>query len=57
MGMLKRRLNVKVDECRWSRLERDGARRDLPIAVLAGEAIDESFPYPSRRNQWRHTRR
>jgi hypothetical protein len=57
MGVRKQRLNFKVDERLGSRLERDVARRDVPAALLVVEAIDGSVPYPSRRYQWRHTRR
>ncbi len=44
MSMLDRRLQVLIDESRWSRLEREAARRGVPVAVLVREAIDERFP-------------
>ncbi|MHB8293467.1 MAG: antitoxin [Acidimicrobiales bacterium] len=42
--MLDRRLQVLIDEDRWSRLEREAGRRGVPVAVLVREAIDERFP-------------
>lgn len=44
MSMLDRRLQVLIDESRWSRLEHEAARRGVPVAVLVREAIDERFP-------------
>lgn len=44
MSMLDRRLQVLIDEGRWSRLEHEAGRRGVPIAVLVREAIDERFP-------------
>jgi len=44
MSMLDRRLQVLIDEDRWSRLDREAARRGVPVAVLVREAIDERFP-------------
>lgn len=44
MSMLDRRLQVLIDGNRWSRLEREAARRGVPVAVLVREAIDERFP-------------
>ena len=44
MSMLDRRLQVLIDEDRWHRLEREAARRQVPVAVLVREAIDERFP-------------
>ncbi len=42
--MLDRRLQVLIDEDRWTRLEREACRRGVPVAVLVREAIDERFP-------------
>lgn len=42
--MLDRRLQVLIDQNRRSRLEREGCRQGVPVAVLAREAIDERFP-------------
>ncbi len=42
--MLGRRLQVLIDEDRWTRLEREADRRGVPVAVLVREAIDERFP-------------
>jgi hypothetical protein len=44
MSMFDRRLQVLIDEDRWSRLEREANRRGVPVAVLVREAIDERFP-------------
>ncbi|MGH7920012.1 MAG: antitoxin [Candidatus Dormibacteraceae bacterium] len=42
--MLDRRLQVLVDEDRWSRLEREAGRRGVSVGTLVREAIDECFP-------------
>jgi hypothetical protein len=44
MSMFDRRLQVLIDEERWSRLEREAGRRGVSVAVLVREAIDERFP-------------
>jgi hypothetical protein len=44
MSTLDRRLQVLIDDRRWSRLEREASRRGVPVAVLVREAIDERFP-------------
>lgn len=44
MSMLDRRLQVLIDGDRWTRLEREAARRGVSVAVLVREAIDERFP-------------
>lgn len=44
MSMLDRRLQVLIDEDRWSRLEREAGRRGVSVAVLVREAIDGRFP-------------
>lgn len=44
MSMLDRRLQVLIDEDRWSRLEREATRRKVSVAALVREAIDEHFP-------------
>ncbi|HUY97160.1 MAG TPA: antitoxin [Verrucomicrobiae bacterium] len=42
--MLDRRLQVLVDEERWSRLEQEAGRRGVSIGALVREAIDARFP-------------
>ena len=42
--MLSRRLQVLIDEERWSRLEREADRRGVSVGVLVREAIDARFP-------------
>lgn len=42
--MLSRRLQVLIDESRWSRLEREASRRGVSVGMLVREAIDERFP-------------
>ena len=44
MSMLDRRLQVLIDESRWSRLEQEAGRRGVSIGRLVREAIDERFP-------------
>ena len=44
MSMLDRRLQVLIDEDRWTRLQQAADQRRVPIAVLVREAIDEQFP-------------
>ncbi len=44
MSMLDRRLQVLIDQRRWSRLEQEAGRRKVSIGVLVREAIDEQFP-------------
>ncbi len=44
MSMLDRRLQVLIDEDRWTRLQQAADQRRVPIAVLVREAIDERFP-------------
>ena len=44
MSMLDRRLQVLIDEERWSRLEREAARRHVSVSMLVREAIDERYP-------------
>jgi hypothetical protein len=44
MSMLDRRLQVLIDQDRWTRLEQESERRGVPIAVLVREAIDERYP-------------
>jgi hypothetical protein len=44
MSMLDRRLQVLIDDDRWSRLDHEAERRGVPIAVLVREAIDERYP-------------
>ncbi|MGH7692676.1 MAG: antitoxin [Candidatus Dormibacteria bacterium] len=42
--MLSRRLQVLIDDSRWSRLEREAGRRGVSIGMLVREALDERFP-------------
>ena len=44
MSMRDRRLQVLIDEDRWSRLEREAERRRVSVGALVREAIDERFP-------------
>lgn len=44
MSMLSRRLQVLIDEERWSRLEREAGRRGVSVGTVVREAIDERFP-------------
>jgi hypothetical protein len=51
MSMLDRRLQVLIDEERWSRLEREAARRRVSVSVLVREAIDERYPSDTERRR------
>lgn len=51
MSMLDRRLQVLIDEERWSRLEREAARRQVSVSVLVREAIDERYPSDTERRR------
>ncbi|HUY25558.1 MAG TPA: hypothetical protein VMV09_09715 [Candidatus Saccharimonadales bacterium] len=44
MSMFDRRLQVLIDQARWSRLEREASRRGVAVAVLVREAIDQQIP-------------
>ena len=44
MAEMTRRLQVLIDEERWSRLERQAERRGASVATLVREAIDLAFP-------------
>jgi hypothetical protein len=44
MSMLDRRLQVLIDEERWTRLEREADRRGVSVATVVREAIDQRFP-------------
>lgn len=44
MSVLSRRLQILIDDDRFSRLEREAARRRVAVAVLVRDAIDASFP-------------
>src|SRR5438094_565021 len=48
MLMLDRRLQVLIDEPRLHRLEAEARRRQVSVAVLVREAIDQTFPATSR---------
>ncbi|MGH9119716.1 MAG: ribbon-helix-helix protein, CopG family [Acidimicrobiales bacterium] len=49
--MLTRRLQVLIDDERLRRLEREAARRRVPVSVLVRDAIDAAYPIdaPARR--------
>lgn len=47
MSMLSRRLQVLIDDERFQRLEREAARRRVPVAVLVRDAIDAAYPATS----------
>ncbi|MGH9188352.1 MAG: ribbon-helix-helix protein, CopG family [Acidimicrobiales bacterium] len=51
MLMLTRRLQILVDDERLHRLEREAARRKVPVSVLVRDAIDAMYPVdtPARR--------
>ena len=51
MSMLDRRLQVLIDEERWSRLEGEAARRRVSVSVLVREAIDERYPSDTERRR------
>ncbi|MGH9073650.1 MAG: ribbon-helix-helix protein, CopG family [Acidimicrobiales bacterium] len=42
--MLRRRLQVLVDEDRWARLEHEARRRRVSVGTVVREAIDERLP-------------
>jgi hypothetical protein len=44
MSMLDRRLQILIDEERWSRLEDEASRRKVSVSTLIREAIDERYP-------------
>ena len=44
MSMFDRRLQVLIDDARWSHLEREAGRRGDSVAVLVREAIDQLIP-------------
>lgn len=44
MLMLTRRLQILIDERRLQRLEREAARRGVPISVVVRDAIDAAHP-------------
>lgn len=44
MPEMTRRLQVLVDQERWSRLERRAKQRGASVATLVREAIDLAFP-------------
>ena len=44
MSMLDRRLQILIDEERWSRLEDEASRRKVSVSTLVREAIDERYP-------------
>jgi len=44
MSMLDRRLQVLIDEERWSRLEQEAQRLRVSVSTLVREAIDSRYP-------------
>lgn len=44
MPEMSRRLQILVDQERWSRLERHAKQRGASVATLVREAIDVAFP-------------
>jgi len=44
MSMLDRRLQVLIDEERWTRLEQEAERRRVSVSTLVREAIDRRYP-------------
>jgi hypothetical protein len=42
--MLTRRLQILIDDERLQRLEREAARRRVPVAVVVRDAIDAAYP-------------
>lgn len=47
MLMLTRRLQVLLDEPRWSRLSAAARRRGVPVAVVVRDAIDRALTDPT----------
>lgn len=45
MSTLTRRLQILLDEDRYSRLERLARRRGASVATIVREAIDAAFPH------------
>jgi hypothetical protein len=48
--MFDRRLQVRIDQARWSRLQREASRRGVPAAQLVRQAIDRLIPQPIPRD-------
>ena len=48
MSMLDRRLQVLIDQERWSRLELEAEQRHITVSRLVREAIDERYPSRSQ---------
>lgn len=44
MSMLRRRLQVLIDDERHRRLESEATRRQVPVSVLVRDAIDAAYP-------------
>lgn len=42
--MLTHRLHILLDEERWQRLDREAARRKVPVASVVRDAIDVALP-------------
>ncbi len=42
--MLTHRLHILLDEDRWQRLAREATRRQVPVAAVVREALDEALP-------------
>ena len=54
MSMLDRRLQILIDEERWSRLEDEASRRQVSVSTLVREAIDERYPGHDREVEMLH---
>jgi hypothetical protein len=44
MSMLNRRLQILIDDERLARIEREAARRGVPVAVVVRDALDAAYP-------------
>jgi len=42
--MLTHRLHILLDEDRWQRIDREAARRKVPVAAVVRDAIDLALP-------------
>ena len=49
MHMLKRRLQILVDDDRFERLAQESERTGAPVGELVRRAIDHEFPQANRR--------
>jgi hypothetical protein len=51
MSMLDRRLQVLIDDDRWTRLEQEAERRKVSVSTIVREAIDERYPHHAERRR------